>query len=143
MSGKNNRPLFTRMAALLSASLLAFSCTDELLDTSGPVGLSGVGSDSICFGVSSSDAMTKASGSGPGRILGTDSFILRSKDSSDTLCVTATITEGIDLPLPGEEMPLTRRSLRLTPTEAFMFRHILQAKVKEARLTAVSLWMTM
>ena len=108
MSGKNNRPLFTRMAALLSASLLAFSCTDELLDTSGPVGLSGVGSDSICFGVSSSDAMTKASGSGPGRILGTDSFILRSKDSSDTLCVTATITEGIDLPLPGEEMPLTR-----------------------------------
>ena len=108
MSGKNNRPLFARMAAVLSASLLAFSCTDELLDPSGPVGPSGVGSDSICFGVSSSDAMTKASGSGPGRILGTDSFVLRSKGSSDTLCVTATITEGIDLSPLGEEMPLTR-----------------------------------
>jgi len=108
MSGKNNRPSFIRMAAMLSASLLAFSCTDELLDTTGPVGLSGVGNDSICFGVSSSDAMTKASGSWPGRILGTDSFVLRSKDSSDTLCVTATITEGIDLSPLGEEMPLTR-----------------------------------
>lgn len=108
MFGKNNRPSFIRMAAVLSASLLAFSCTDELLDTSGSVGPSGVGSDSICFGVSSSDAMTKASGSGPGRILGTDSFVLRSKGSSDTLCVTATITEGIDLSPLGEEMPLTR-----------------------------------
>lgn len=108
MSGNNTLRPFARISVLLCAGLLAFSCTDELLDTSRPVGPSGVGSDSICFGVFSSDEMTKASGSGLGRILDTDNFILRSKNSSDTLCVTATITEGIDLPLPGGEMPLTR-----------------------------------
>lgn len=104
-----------RMAAVLSVGLLALSCTDELLDTSGSAGIE---SDSICFGVSSSDVAVKASGSEPGRVVSTESFVLRSLDSSDTLCVKATVTDGIDLPSLGEDMPLTRAA-QVTSLETY------------------------
>ena len=123
MFGKINLSPFARMAMIMSVCLLVPSCTDEMLDTSNPIGLAGIESDSICFGVSSSDAATKASSDvEPGRVLETESFVLRSKESSDTLCVTATITEGINLS-SYENMPLTRAA-QVTSLETYGGFHV-------------------
>lgn len=123
MFGKINLRPFARMAMVMSVCLLVPSCTDEMLDTSNPIGLAGIESDSICFGVSSPDAATKASSDvEPGRVLETESFVLRSKESSDTLCVTATITEGINLS-SYENMPLTRAA-QVTSLETYGGFHV-------------------
>lgn len=80
------------MTAMLSCALL-FSCNNEdFLESS----TSKNTCDNICFGISQNENLqTRNSADGYKEGYTSDRFVLRSKDSADTLCVRTVVSDGI------------------------------------------------
>lgn len=96
------------MAAVLFSCLLVLSCSDDIIESSKD--RVGKHSDNICFGISPADEdWTKASaGTGAASVKDTEYYVLRSENSSDTLCLRATVTDGISVSAFGNDAPETR-----------------------------------
>ena len=95
------------MAALLSC-LLLFSCnSDDMLDE---IGANGAGKyrDNICFGISSDESVQTKGNKPTDNGYTSDSFVLRSENSDDTLCVNAIVTDGIELSDSVKQHAMTR-----------------------------------
>lgn len=96
------------MAAVLFSCLLVLSCSDDIIESSKD--RVGKHSDNICFGISPADEdWTKASaGTGAASVKDTEYYVLRAENSSDTLCLRATVTDGISVSAFGNDAPETR-----------------------------------
>lgn len=96
------------MAAVLFSCLLVLSCSDDIIESSKD--RVGKHSDNICFGISQTDeAWTKSSaGTGSASVKDTEYYVLRAENSSDTLCLRATVTDGISVSAFGNDAPETR-----------------------------------
>lgn len=96
------------MAAVLFSCLLVLSCSDDIIESSKD--RVGKHSDNICFGISQTDeAWTKSSaGTGAASVKDTEYYVLRAENSSDTLCLRATVTDGISVSAFGNDAPETR-----------------------------------
>lgn len=95
------------MAALLSC-LLLFSCnSDDMLDE---IGANGAGKyrDNICFGISSDESVQTKGNKPADNGYTSDSFVLRSENSDDTLCVNAIVTDGIESSDSVKQHAMTR-----------------------------------
>lgn len=95
------------MAALLSC-LLLFSCnSDDMLDE---IGANGAGKyrDNICFGISSDESVQTKGNKPTDNGYTSDSFVLRSENSDDTLCVNAIVTDGIESSDSVKQHAMTR-----------------------------------
>lgn len=114
----------------LLACLLLFSCKDGDLLDSGSNSSIGKDCDHICFGISGTgNPLTRGA-------VGTDKqehtagrFVLRSADSPDTLCVRATVSDGIGCSSFSGETPVTRSAPVSSLSEYGVF-HV-QAHCKE------------
>lgn len=86
------------MAAMLSC-LLLFSCNDEdFLADNGNI--TGNACDNICFGISPDrNIQTRGNAASGEDGYTSGQFVLRSRDSADTLCVRATVSDGIHSPV--------------------------------------------
>ena len=96
------------MAAVLFSCLLVLSCSDDIIESSKD--RVGKHSDNICFGISPADEdWTKGSaGTGSASVKDTEYYVLRAENSSDTLCLRATVTDGISVSAFGNDAPETR-----------------------------------
>ena len=101
MKAYKNRYLTGRMTALLSC-LLLFSCDDERFLDDGVA--AGQHSDNISFGISlPEDAVSRSAGADIRSERTTGQLVLRAEGAADTLCVRATVTDGIEgSPLTGK-----------------------------------------
>lgn len=94
-ANKNLYRITGKIAALLSC-LLLFSCnSDDMLDE---IGANGAGKyrDNICFGITSDESVQTKGNKPADNGYTSDSFVLRSENSDDTLCVNAIVTDGIE-----------------------------------------------
>ena len=94
-ANKNLYRITGKIAALLSC-LLLFSCNnDDMLDE---IGANGAGKyrDNICFGITSDESVQTKGNKPADNGYTSDSFVLRSENSDDTLCVNAIVTDGIE-----------------------------------------------
>lgn len=106
-ANKNLYRITGKMAALLSC-LLLFSCnSDDMLDE---IGANGAGKyrDNICFGISSDESVQTKGNKPTDNGYTSDSFVLRSENSDDTLCVNAIVTDGIELSDSVKQHAMTR-----------------------------------
>lgn len=107
MNGHRKRTGLTAsgIAAALSC-VLFFSCNNEdLLTSQNPKNAC----DNICFGVSPDESVrTRGGNNGNGGGYTSDRFVLRSKDSADTLCVRAIVSEGISTAESDTRKVITR-----------------------------------
>lgn len=111
MKAYKNRYLMTGRMTVLLTSLLLFSCNnDDFLDNDSDSNI-GKYSDHICFDISGTESPVTRG------FVGTDKakeehttgrFVLRSANTPDTLCVRATVSDGIDCPSFSGETPVTR-----------------------------------
>lgn len=109
MNGHKKRMNLTAsgMAAMLSC-LLLFSCNDEdFLADNGNI--TGNACDNICFGISPDrNIQTRGNAASGEDGYTSEQFVLRSRDSADTLCVRATVSDGIHSPVFGNRQVATR-----------------------------------
>lgn len=106
-ANKNLYRITGKIAALLSC-LLLFSCnSDDMLDE---IGANGAGKyrDNICFGISSDESVQTKGNKPTDNGYTSDSFVLRSENSDDTLCVNAIVTDGIELSDSVKQHAMTR-----------------------------------
>lgn len=106
-ANKNLYRITGKMAALLSC-LLLFSCnSDDMLDE---IGANGAGKyrDNICFGITSDESVQTKGNKPTDNGYTSDSFVLRSENSDDTLCVNAIVTDGIELSDSVKQHAMTR-----------------------------------
>lgn len=107
---KANKKLYRitgKIAALLSC-LLLFSCnSDDMLDE---IGANGAGKyrDNICFGITSDESVQTKGNKPADNGYTSDSFVLRSENSDDTLCVNAIVTDGIESSDSVKQHAMTR-----------------------------------
>lgn len=96
------------MAALL-ACLLLFSCSnDDFLDNDGGRNIGQYG-EYICFDLSGTGSPSTRSAAGMDKEEhAAGRFVLRNADTPDTLCVRATVSDGIDCSSFSGETPATR-----------------------------------
>ena len=109
MNGHKKRMNLTAsgMAAMLSC-LLFFSCNDEDF-LAGNGNTTGNACDNICFGISPDGNVQTRGNAASGEDGYTSGlFVLRSRDSADTLCVRATVSDSIHSPVFGEKKAVTR-----------------------------------
>lgn len=109
MNGHKKRMNLTAsgMAAMLSC-LLFFSCNDEDF-LAGNGNTTGNACDNICFGISpDGNVQTRGNAASGEDGYTSGQFVLRSRDSADTLCVRATVSDGIHSPVFGEKKAVTR-----------------------------------
>lgn len=107
MKGHKNLHLMANGMAGLLSCLLLFSCNNDdypMENESGKV------SENICFGISSDETSQTRSVSGIGNEDGrtVSRFVLRSENSADTLCVRATVSDGIVSPVFVKDKAVTR-----------------------------------
>ena len=106
-ANKNLYRITGRIAALLSC-LLLFSCnSDDMLDE---IGANGAGKyrDNICFGITSDESVQTKGNKPADNGYTSDSFVLRSENSDDTLCVNAIVTDGIESSDSVKQHAMTR-----------------------------------
>lgn len=106
-ANKNLYRITGKIAALLSC-LLLFSCnSDDMLDE---IGANGAGKyrDNICFGITSDESVQTKGNKPADNGYTSDSFVLRSENSDDTLCVNAIVTDGIELSDSVKQHAMTR-----------------------------------
>lgn len=106
-ANKNLYRITGKIAALLSC-LLLFSCnSDDMLDE---IGANGAGKyrDNICFGISSDESVQTKGNKPTDNGYTSDSFVLRSENSDDTLCVNAIVTDGIESSDSVKQHAMTR-----------------------------------
>lgn len=106
-ANKNLYRITGKMAALLSC-LLLFSCnSDDMLDE---IGANGAGKyrDNICFGITSDESVQTKGNKPADNGYTSDSFVLRSENSDDTLCVNAIVTDGIESSDSVKQHAMTR-----------------------------------
>lgn len=120
-----------RMTVLLT-SLLLFSCNnDDFLDNDSDSNI-GKYSDHICFDISGTESPLTRGIVGTGKVKEehtTGRFVLRSANTPDTLCVRATVSDGIDCSSFSGETPVTR-SAPVNSLEEYGTFHV-QAHCKE------------
>ena len=108
MNGHKKRMNLTAssMAAVLSC-LLFFSCNNEdFLENNGSI--TGNACDNICFGISPDrNIQTRGNAASGEDGYTSGQFVLRSRYSADTLCVRATVSDGIHSPVFGEKKVVT------------------------------------
>ena len=101
----NDMKLISVKTILGLSGLLLFSCNNEDFNERGEVGIP---SDYISFGVTPADGVqTKGVTRADAKEYVAGSFVLRSADSADTLCVRTVISDGIQGAAIGEK-PITR-----------------------------------
>lgn len=106
-ANKNLYRITGKIAALLSC-LLLFSCnSDDMLDE---IGANGAGKyrDNICFGITSDESVQTKGNKPADNGYTSDSFVLRSENSDDTLCVNAIVTDGIESSDSVKQHAMTR-----------------------------------
>ena len=106
-ANKNLYRITGKIAALLSC-LLLFSCnSDDMLDE---IGTNGAGKyrDNICFGITSDESVQTKGNKPADNGYTSDSFVLRSENSDDTLCVNAIVTDGIESSDSVKQHAMTR-----------------------------------
>lgn len=106
-ANKNLYRITGKIAALLSC-LLLFSCnSDDMLDE---IGANGAGKyrDNICFGIISDESVQTKGNKPADNGYKSDSFVLRSENSDDTLCVNAIVTDGIESSDSVKQHAMTR-----------------------------------
>lgn len=106
-ANKNLYRITGKIAALLSC-LLLFSCNnDDMLDE---IGANGAGKyrDNICFGITSDESVQTKGNKPADNGYTSDSFVLRSENSDDTLCVNAIVTDGIESSDSVKQHAMTR-----------------------------------
>lgn len=132
MKAYKNRYLMTGRMTVLLTSLLLFSCNnDDFLDNDSDSNI-GKYSDHICFDISGTESPVTRG------FVGTDKakeehttgrFVLRSANTPDTLCVRATVSDGIDCSSFSGETPVTR-SAPVSSLDEYGTFHV-QAHCKE------------
>ena len=125
MNGHKKRTNLTAngMAAVLSCVLL-FSCNNEdFLERNGDI--AGNVCDNICFGISP-DGNVQTRGNAVSDVDGYTSgqFVLRSGDSADTLCVRATVSDGIHSSV-FENQQVATRGIPVTEDNFYDSFHVL------------------
>ena len=132
MKAYKNRYLITGRMTVLLTSLLLFSCNnDDFLDNDSDSNI-GKYSDHICFDISGTESPLTRGIAGTGKVKEehtTGRFVLRSANTPDTLCVRATISDGIDCSSFSGETPVTR-SAPVNSLEEYGTFHV-QAHCKE------------
>lgn len=106
-ANKNLYRITGKIAALLSC-LLLFSCnSDDMLDE---IGANGAGKyrGNICFGITSDESVQTKGNKPADNGYTSDSFVLRSENSDDTLCVNAIVTDGIESSDSVKQHAMTR-----------------------------------
>ena len=106
-ANKNLYRITGKISALLSC-LLLFSCnSDDMLDE---IGANGAGKyrDNICFGITSDESVQTKGNKPADNGYTSDSFVLRSENSDDTLCVNAIVTDGIESSDSVKQHAMTR-----------------------------------
>ena len=106
-ANKNLYRITGKIAALLSC-LLLFSCnSDDMLDE---IGANGAGKyrDNICFGITSDESVQTKGNKPADNGYTSDSFVLRSENSDDTLRVNAIVTDGIESSDSVKQHAMTR-----------------------------------
>lgn len=117
MKGHKNLHLMANGMTGLLSCLLLFSCNNDdypIESESGKV------CDNICFGISSDETSQTRGISGTGNEDGrtVSRFVLRSENSADTLCVRASVSDGIVSPTLTDEKAMTR-GVPITSLNAF------------------------
>lgn len=132
MKAYKNRYLITGRMTVLLTSLLLFSCNnDDFLDNDSDSNI-GKYSDHICFDISGTESPLTRGIVGTGKVKEehtTGRFVLRSANTPDTLCVRATVSDGIDCSSFSGETPVTR-SAPVNSLEEYGTFHV-QAHCKE------------
>ena len=141
MNGHKKRTNLTAngMAAVLSCVLL-FSCNNEdFLERDGDI--AGNACDNICFGISP-DGNVQTRGNAVSDVDGYTSgqFVLRSGDSADTLCVRATVSDGIHSPVFGNQQVATR-GIPVTKDNFYDSFHVLAYWKKNGTLVKEQFYM--
>ena len=106
-ANKNLYRITGKIAALLSC-LMLFSCnSDDMLHE---IGANGAGKyrDNICFGITSDESVQTKGNKPADNGYTSDSFVLRSENSDDTLCVNAIVTDGIESSDSVKQHAMTR-----------------------------------
>ena len=99
MKGHKNLHLMANGMAGLLSCLLLFSCNNDDYPIKSESGKAG---ENICFGISSDEtSLTRGIGNEDGRTV--SRFVLRSEESADTLCVRASVSDGIVSSTPTNE----------------------------------------
>lgn len=114
MKGHKNLHLMANGMAGLLSCLLLFSCNNDDYPIESESGKAG---ENICFGISSDEtSLTRGIGNEDGRTV--SRFVLRSEESADTLCVRASVSDGIVSSTPTNEKVMTR-GVPVTSLNAF------------------------
>lgn len=117
MKGHKNLHLMANGMAGLLSCLLLFSCNNDDYPIENE---SGKASENICFGISSDEANITRGISGTSKEDGrtVSRFVLRSEVSADTLCVRASVSDGIVSSAYTNEKAMTR-GVPITSLNAF------------------------
>ena len=132
-ANKNLYRITGKIAALLSC-LLLFSCnSDDMLDE---IGANGAGKyrDNICFGITSDESVQTKGNKPADNGYTSDSFVLRSENSDDTLCVNAIVTDGIESSDSVKQHAMTRGAA-VTQDDFYDKFHVLAYWKKDGTLT--------
>lgn len=109
MKGINILNMTAGMAAVL-LSVTLFSCSSDVPYEHTDYSTT----DNICFGISDSGNGTRAAAAN--EAITTDRYVLRSSESSDTLCVRAVVSDGIG---KAAAKHATRASMQTTMYDQF------------------------
>lgn len=132
-ANKNLYRITGKIAALLSC-LLLFSCnSDDMLDE---IGANGAGKyrDNICFGITSDESVQTKGNKPADNGYTSDSFVLRSENSDDTLCVNAIVTDGIESSDSVKQHAMTRGAA-VTQDDFYDKFHVLAYWMKDGTST--------
>lgn len=132
-ANKNLYRITGKIAALLSC-LLLFSCnSDDMLDE---IGANGAGKyrDNICFGITSDESVQTKGNKPADNGYTSDSFVLRSENSDDTLCVNVIVTDGIESSDSVKQHAMTRGAA-VTQDDFYDKFHVLAYWKKDGTLT--------
>lgn len=111
--------MISGIARILSC-LLLFSCNDEDFSPANHTGMAG---DNICFGIAHAETnRTRAIANKDSRVI--DHFVLRGEGIADTLCVRASVSDGIASSALESRHPMTRAA-QITSLEPYGKFHLL------------------
>lgn len=121
----------------LSCTLL-FSCNDEEFIEGND---SGKSCDNICFGISpDGKAQTRGNAGNQNEEYTYGRFVLRSKDSVDTICVSAIVSDGIHLS-DSDDQRIISRGAPVTKENFYESFHVLAYWKKEGTLVETQFYM--
>ncbi len=140
MEAYKNRYIAGGISALLSC-LLLLSCSSEDFRNGGNCGRFGEYGGSICFGVlpdeMAATRVVASDGGGEGYTAG--QFVLRSQNSSDTLCVRAIVSDGISP--SGSDSQAATRAMPVSEGNFYDMFHVAAYWNKDGQLVEEQFYM--